>query len=317
MGDGTVKCWGRNLEGQVGDGTAENKVRPTPVAGLAGATSIALGANSSCAITADRRVSCWGAGKAWGDGKERSRQAPGSVNGVSDAVGLDAGGLLICALLSSGRVQCWGDEDTPLSPAAKKGAPPDSGAVEISVAELHACARMGDGTVRCWGDEPWGIGAHSLSRPPVAGAKQISTGDEFACALLDRAAVSCWGRNQQGELARDPDADLHDQPVVIAGLGDVVQVVAGEAHVCALTAKGTARCWGSDGDGELGRGKQGPPELPGEVPGLVDVVEIALGADHVCARTKDGAVSCWGSNSTGQLGDGTTDRRTTPTRVVF
>jgi alpha-tubulin suppressor-like RCC1 family protein len=97
----------------------------------------------------------------------------------------------------------------------------------------------------------------------------------------------------------------------------VVSVTAGEAHVCSILRDATVECWGSDGDGELGRGLQGPPQGPGPVPGLTTVVELALGADHACALDRSGAISCWGSNAHGQLGDGTSDRRTTPVRVAW
>src|SRR5580704_3394379 len=84
-GDGSVRCWGRNAEGQLGDGTAEMRSTPVTVVGVADVVELALGANSSCALRRDGRVLCWGAGKSWGDGQMRSNVPPTAVAGVADA----------------------------------------------------------------------------------------------------------------------------------------------------------------------------------------------------------------------------------------
>jgi alpha-tubulin suppressor-like RCC1 family protein len=329
--DGTVRCWGRNKEGQLGDGTTETRTKPTTVAGVSDVTQLALGANFSCALRRDGSVLCWGAGKAWGDGQTRSNVPPTPVAGLRGAAQIDAGGLLVCAVLAGGTVRCWGNEGDTSAPGATSL--PAHDAEEVTVGEAHACARMKDGTVRCWGDSPWnGTGGPSLASPRVAGATRVTTGDAMACALAGGEGVTCWGRNDQGELGRSPDNDWHAQPqrVVVPATcsaagqeGRVTGVTAGESHVCAVVVGGCVSCWGSNGDGELGRGSQGRPESPGAVPGLEGVEELALGADHACARTRasagtgGGTIWCWGSNAQGQLGDGTTERRTTPTRVAW
>jgi alpha-tubulin suppressor-like RCC1 family protein len=317
-GDGTVRCWGRNKEGQLGDGTTENRATPTAVAGVDHAVQIACGANATCALSGDGSVRCWGGGKAWGDGQMRTGVPPTVVAGLKDVVQIDGGGLLLCALTRAGSVKCWGNEGDAVAKGAS--APPDTGAAEVSAAEAHACARMGDGSARCWGDSPWnGVGGPSLARPRLTGAVQITTGDAMACVLTDAKLVKCWGRNDQGELGREPDNDWHAEPleVPLGSIAPVRSVAAGEAHVCAVSQEGALDCWGSNGDGELGRGSQGPPERPGPVSGLRGVVEVAAGADHACARTGDGAVWCWGSNAHGQLGDGATERRTVPAKVAW
>ena len=316
MGDATVRCWGRNTEGQLGDGTTENRSKPVSVKGIAGAKHLAMAAHSTCALLSDGTISCWGGGRAWGDEKQHDKMPPTSVKGIAKAIGVDGGGLLYCALLESGKVQCWGDE---AGQRTSKTKPPTKDAQEITVAEAHGCARVGDGSVACWGEGAWGgVGKVSLATPAIKGTKQISSGDSALCALTGSGTVTCWGRNEQGELGRAPDMDVHPEPAEVAGLSGVTRIVAGEAHLCAILSDATARCWGSNGDGELGRGAQGEPQTPGPIGGsLGGIEEIALGADHGCARTKDGNVYCWGANTQGQNGDGTMQNRLLPTIVVW
>jgi alpha-tubulin suppressor-like RCC1 family protein len=70
--DGTAYCWGRNLAGQLGDGTLNNTGVPTPVAGGRTFRNLALGERFTCGITGDSgptepgslgvagMIYCWG-----------------------------------------------------------------------------------------------------------------------------------------------------------------------------------------------------------------------------------------------------------------
>jgi alpha-tubulin suppressor-like RCC1 family protein len=60
---GGVKCWGANFQGQTGVGSLDTTQYHTPVdANFANdVVAIALGERHSCALTADRKVRCWGA----------------------------------------------------------------------------------------------------------------------------------------------------------------------------------------------------------------------------------------------------------------
>jgi len=78
-GTGGLKCWGRNLEGQIGNGTNDLRVlSPTNVNGLPmGVVEVSGGHNHTCALTSAGAL-CWGSGKdgKLGDGTESNRNAP-------------------------------------------------------------------------------------------------------------------------------------------------------------------------------------------------------------------------------------------------
>ena len=96
----------------------------------------------------------------------------------------------------------------------------------------------------------------------------------------------------------------------------VTQITTGDAHSCALTARGGVMCWGSNGAGQLGDNSTSQRLAPTDVSTLATgVAQIAAGAAHTCALTDAGGVQCWGSNTNGQLGDNSSTTRLAPVDV--
>lgn len=79
---GAVKCWGRNLSGQLGDNSTLSRSAPVAVSGLtAGATAVGVGRHHSCAVAADGTLQCWGSNGSGrlGDNTVTSRLTPVTV----------------------------------------------------------------------------------------------------------------------------------------------------------------------------------------------------------------------------------------------
>ena len=245
---GALRCWGRNDFGQLGHGNTNNIGDDETVFS---AGNVDLGAG----IT------------------------------VKD---LALGGFHTCALLTTGAVRCWGrnnfgqlgygnvitlGDNEPINNLQNVSL---TGTVRKVVAgDLHTCALTFAGTLRCWGfngsgqlgqnlngDEDWGDAPNELpSMLPSdintgALVTDVTAGDNHTCALSSDGRLKCWGLGSSGQLGL---GDFNNQAAPPAnGINldgvSVYSITAGAAHTCALRSNGTARCWGANGSGQLGRG---------------------------------------------------------------
>jgi len=322
LGDGSVKCWGSNVDGQLGDETEVDKSVPTSVVELTGIVRVSAGDRHTCAATGNQ-VYCWGAGEngRLGYGEDTPQSGPISVGGFGEGVGeLGAGAAHTCAT-TSGTVKCWGagnvgqmgngesaDSFTPTT------VPSLPGATRLSVGGYHSCATLDDGTLKCWGaNEDAQLGAGSrfftlvpqtvvgLASPPAS----VALGSQSSCALLVSEQVVCWGRNFFGQLGNGV-ATARLVPVPVSGLtaGTTASIALGDLHSCARDGGGTARCWGYGGFGQLGRGLYDDALVPSSPAQGATFGALAAGSLHTCGLTGTGGVRCWGDGFYGQLGGG-------------
>jgi hypothetical protein len=257
---GTVRCWGSNAKGQLGDGTTTDSARPVSVLGLEGAVDVVAGENHTCALLRDGTVRCWGdtEDSYLGDsGTPGGDAVPVPVEGITGAVGLVAGPNATCALLGAAGVSCWGS--------------------------LY------------WGSgsDDVAFGAEPTIIPGTAGARDAALGEAHACFLLDDGSVACLGRNSEGQLG-DGGNDHSRTLVTVRGLRRVAALAAGWYHTCALLDDGSVRCWGENDEGMLGDGSLEARSVPVAVRHLYQVVALAADDDHTCALRADDSIACWG-----------------------
>ncbi len=113
LSGGTVKCWGANDSGSLGEGGVLTGSL-TPVSTLPlGATAVKLAAGSgACAVLSDGSVRCWGynGNGGVGDGTTLTRSTPVTPLGLASGVAsISKGYDSACALTTTGTVKCWGD----------------------------------------------------------------------------------------------------------------------------------------------------------------------------------------------------------------
>ena len=109
LASGTVKCWGDNTYGELGDGTMMNRYQPVAVNGLRGVTAISVGQGFACALLSNGTVQCWGLNIPVNAGRSPT---PVAVAGLTGVTAISAGSGFACALTSGGVVQCWGSNSS-------------------------------------------------------------------------------------------------------------------------------------------------------------------------------------------------------------
>ncbi len=237
---GKVRCWGRNVHGELGYGHASDLLVPnlTDVVGINAVEQLALGSFHSCVLETGGAVRCWG-NNTFGE-------------------------------LGQGHAQPLGDQGGEMPPAAI-----NLGGVaqQIATGYVHNCALMQNGQVRCWGHGQYGkLGSGSQANVgdggdemppndvPLGGpATAIVAGSSHSCALMAGGKVKCWGRGGDGSLGYASTTDITDVnqfPPPDLDLGGDAQRIWSHLgkSTCALLVDGSLRCWGLNSDGQLGYG---------------------------------------------------------------
>ena len=108
----TVKCWGSNTMGQLGNGSVlDHSLAPVAVSGLIAVSVISAGSGYACAVMVSGTAACWGYNGRGelGNGTTTSSATPVGVRGVTSAVGLSTGSTHACVALADESARCWGD----------------------------------------------------------------------------------------------------------------------------------------------------------------------------------------------------------------
>jgi alpha-tubulin suppressor-like RCC1 family protein len=325
--DGSVWCWGKNENGELGLGTKTERLAPNPV-DLAGdkAIDLEVGAFHVCIRRqSDSAVMCWGSNqlKEVGDASATEVTVPTLVAGTEGMQRISIGHRHTCGISSTGAVQCWGKgEDgqlgqgnatTPTLTTANGVA----GATAITAGGRSTCAIVA-GAARCWGYNEYGQlgnGNYSNAAAPgttvMTGAVDVALGSAGGCALGDTGLVSCWGILGAGDGTLS--SSTLPQPSLVTSAS---AIAVGFYHVCAIV-DGRVQCWGENTYGELGRGTRDVTAVPTTVGGLPALAaDVRVGAGHACARLTNGDVYCWGQNNYGQLGVGTHTASYVPVKVT-
>jgi alpha-tubulin suppressor-like RCC1 family protein len=338
MEDGTVRCWGGNVEGQLGIGKEADALlesyTPVEVVGVSGAKKLWTTASyswggghsdgytdTSCAQKADGSVQCWGHnGFVMGDGEYKNQAAPLAIAALANVVEYAAASGHACAAFPDKSAKCWGsnafgvngvgsEEREFKTPTPVKDF---TDAIDVGCGQNHCCGLKSDGAVSCWGyasSGQLGNGDTTQSNVPVpvtglADATQLAVVTSGTCALKKDGSVVCWGQ------------DFDKVPVAVEGATDITQLDA-EGFACGVKKDKTVVCWGQNSYGQLGDGtKVDRAKKAAPVKGLAGAVQVSVGVDHACALLEDNSVKCWGKNGRGQLGDGSIDDRSEPVTVV-
>lgn len=272
--DGTVWACGRNLFGQLGDGTNVNKLVPTKLSSLSNIKAIAAGDNYSMYLKSDGTV--WGSGAnisgSIGDGTNEGRNTPVQAKGVSEIVAISTGFAHTLFLKNDGTVWACG---------------------------VNLNGELGLGTQTTMQTTPMQI-------PSLAGVTAVSASYTHSLFLKKDGTVWTCGLNKFGGLG-DNTTDLKTTPVQVPGLTGIKAIAAGPSFSLFLKDDGTVWGCGVNASGELGQGGTVPAKylVPVQITAVTGSIAIFAGlGDNSFFIKKDNSMWATGYNNTGELGTG-------------
>lgn len=299
--DGTMAGFGLNHSGQLGDGTAVDRVIPTPTVDASNLwVNMTAGDFHTLALRSD--------GSLWGWGLNQNGQ-------IGDKTNLDK-----LAPIQVGTDKKWS---------------------VVSAGKAHSVGVKTDGTLWAWGrnfdgqlGDITGVDKTSpiqvLMAPSAAGSTTTATataadkiwtaagaGSNFTVGLKSDNTVYTWGGNERGQLGNGTSvapALAVNVPTLIASL-KALSISVGNLHVLAIRPDGALFSWGANELGQLGNGKSTDGKVPVQVGTETDWKMVSAGGFHSLAIKVDGSLWSWGSNSDGQLGVGTTAESFEPKQI--
>lgn len=336
--EGSLYCWGRNSNGQLGLGNTTDVTEPKEVTYFAGktVTDVSAGSTHTCAV-ADGQVYCWGLNSSGqiGDGSYTTRTSPVAVSGQSGYTVTDVavGTSHSCAITEGGDLWCWGlnaygqlgngtttTSAVPVGPIV--GAMGSGTATAVTAGLSHTCA-VANSRAYCWGRSNYGqagsAGTSMVTPTAVntsydmgtAAVTAISAGSIHTCAIANSRAY-CWGRNYYGQFGDGTTSasDYRSSRVTTTTMsGAVSSISSGTDHVCAV-ASGKAYCWGRGTYSQLGNSAASNSYVPVAVTALGSLGSatadtVTAGGQHSCG-VFSGMTYCWGVATYGRLGNRST-----------
>jgi len=176
--NGAVWCWGRNANGQIGDGTTDDRDVPTIAVGTNFTSSVAVGTRHVCVLAAGTAY-CWGDNDLGQLGQSGTHLEAGPVDGNHEFFNLTAGTAYTCGAATSGDAYCWGDNQQ---------------------------GQLGDGTTTPSATPVLVSGGLSFTR--------LWAGNDHTCGRTSTQDAYCWG---SGEAAGSPVDQISTVPVRVLG----------------------------------------------------------------------------------------------------
>ncbi len=186
-GSGEIWCWGKNDQGQLGDGS-ESAARgvPKPVGGLTGVAALTAKGGHTCVLSGAGDIQCWGLNKfgQLGNGIYTNQSVPSAVTGLDSPAGVVAAGWSqTCAVLEGGKLMCWG---------------------------WNFYGQLGEGSTA---NRNHPVEVVGLDGKVTA----VAGGGGHTCAIMEAGDVFCWGFNEKGQLGNQAAVDSV-LPVRVLGL---------------------------------------------------------------------------------------------------
>lgn len=346
LADATLRCWGKNSDGQLGIGTTADSPKPVKP-NLLGVIDIVLGSAHACALLDDHSVTCWGR---INYGHKENLLVPTAPPGLRNVKAIFAVGNASCATVDSGSLVCWGDIDLKGHPRLagttieRRIPTPSDGLSDVTSLTVNG-ALHANGSVTFVSSE--GVPA----KTSLTGVKEIAAAGDEVCGLREDGSVACVGPTTHCAAKRPapkkappppkkkgkkaPKAAPRPQPELeVETLAlPAAKHLAFDVGLCVVTKGGALQCLDARDNckvdspwpglsnvdtvsGSCARSRDGvvkcwsvdrKSRVVSQVSGVTTARELAVSSTHGCVLSSDRKIVCWGSNKYGALGRGESD----------
>ena len=314
-----MKCWGRNVEGQLGQGDVEYRgddpnemgsyLSPIDLGSGVLVSAIEIGGFHVGIITDSGQIKIWGGGPQGQLGYENGEGRGDEFGEMGDYlpfVNVGSGRITIemsfglytsCLLLDNKDLKCIG---------------------------WNAQGALGQGHTMDLGNGPNQMGDYlpALSFPSGVIIDKIGSGWYHHGIISTTGIFYLWGDGEGGKLGSGSTEDIGDDPYDMGNNISSVNVGTGRAtlefqggyrHSCMILDNFGLKCFGLNDNGQLGYGdinyRGNNPYDMGDNLTYVDMgsglnaISVHGGELHTCAILNNDQMKCWGRSDSGQIGN--------------
>lgn len=279
--NGTVKCWGSNSKGKLGNHSFVNSNVPVEVKDVINAKLLKVASDTACALTEKGELFCWG--KIINEYHSINNPlVPNQKILLPDPISsFEVQDDFACAITSKKELFCWGDnyrgqlgwQIPPKSKYENRYAP------------------------------------QKVVLPPDFGLpeKVVLGNHRDACAISEGGALACWGNYLSVYDQVKKERSFKEMPPTVIPQGAPIRdIVLLSGAICSIRRDDTVWCWGDNSNGLIGQSGTNFSEVPIQNADIKDPVQSLFhNYGTACALTKTKVFFCWGENSFGALGSGT------------
>lgn len=272
--NGTLWAWGRNNEGQIGNGTTINQLTPMQIGTDTDWIAVGTGDYNSIALKSNGTIWTWGKNEygQLGNGTLNSSYVPQQVGDDSDWVKIAANGYCNFAIKADGTLWAWG---------------------------YNGVGQLGVGSSGDIRDIPTQVGTDS-------DWQTVSGGSTNNLAIKSNGTLWSWGLNTSGEIGLGTTGSFVTMPTQVGIATDWLRVSTSGGVGVALKNNGTLWTWGINVAGQLGDGTTTNRNIPAQVGTDTDWVYIDFQNNRTFAMKSNGLLYGFGISTYNEFGNGAT-----------